>query len=242
MTAQHHFHTLPFCGMALYHISDTNTKMGELADKISTSSKDIHIGFDRSIWSEISSGQMPPQLYHFPTLNCKVRPKALQEVLVVLFKADSEFRTQVAQFNKDFDGALTQIFNMPFDTNQLACGAIAENDFEEEDFSDSYYLSFINWQQSCDKLVTPVTARSFPLSSKDQFALLSFSKDLNIQENWLEDTFGVYSGNQDLLLGNKAQLAAYFFFPSREILSELNERSRDKEKIHQASQISGSRC
>lgn len=242
MTAQHDFHTLPFCGMAIYKTTDSQTDEKTLADKIAFLSTDIVTGFDRTLWADLSSGQMPPQLYLFPNLNCDNKPQAPQNTLIVFFKEGKDFAAELQNFNSDFTDLLTQTFAMPFPANPQGCGTIEENAFEEEDFSDSYYLSFINWEANSSELSTPQSCCSFQLSADDKFATLCFSKDLNIQENWLEDIFGVYSKDQNKLHGNSAILAGYFFFPARQILAELDERSRDKEKIHQAAQISGTRC
>jgi len=239
MTPQHDFTSLPFCGISLFKTIELKEQSTSLADKLSNSAGQYCLGFDRSVWAQISSGQMPPQLYSFRQLNTAQAPQALEEVLIVLFKDDStSFIEQHNSFCEKFSDTLLPLQKSCFDESITSFGNVNENVYEEEDFNNSYYLSYINWESSSQLPTPPQQARTYHIKTKDGSCEISIAKDLNEQEVHMDKLFGT----TDPVTNNRALSAAYFFFPSLEVLSELSERSRDKEKNHINTQYTGVRC
>ena len=244
MTAQHNFTTLAFCGIGIFKTVKLKEQAISLADKLSEYGSTQHcLGFDRSTWAELSCGQMPPQLYSFRQMSTDRAPQARAEVLIVLFKENNKSFDELHEsFSQDFNGLLIPLQKCALNNNNniKSFGAINEDVYEEEDFVGSYYLSCITWQKA-SPLPTPAPqARSFHIQTNDICWELCIAKDLNEHDMYMDVIFGTAEAKTPLT--NRAIEAAYFFFPSQEILVELGERSRDKEKIHLNKEYTGLRC
>ena len=179
-------------------------------------------GFDRLSWSEMSSGQMPSELYTFNFYGSKNQCDVLEGVLVLISTKDlGEFPEYLELISKISIVASPQVE-----------GDIAEPFEVDEEFAGAYYGCLFNWE-------SPDVKRAFPDGVKvvqlSPVCSLLLGKSLYSVDDWIEDFF-----NKDESAGIKS--ANYLLFPEKEKVLNLKEMVSDKEKIHLDSEIKGIHC
>jgi hypothetical protein len=237
MISQHEFKTFSFKGVALFSIKDIAQNAAELASLVISTSSGNVIGFDRAVWSEMSSGQIPSQLFSFRKLCGSRTPEVYENVMVVFFNDDAV----LASFNeKPFINLLGS-----HQVNGIVekGGDIGESYEEEDDFIGGLFGMAVNWQlKSQVDLPKVPSVRSFWLDCDDGYLQVCIGSQLSCMDDWLEDVFGVHGEQSEFVVVNKAVAGSFFYIPSQKMLAELSERVLDKEKVYLEQDIRGIRC
>lgn len=196
----------------------------KLAEKLVkwTKSADLISGFDRLSWSELSSGQMPSELYTFNFYSSKNKCEVPEGVIVLLSRQSID----------DFPEYLEVLGEISIDNSPQIEGEIAEPFEVDEEFSDSLYGCLLVWESSNEVKAFPEGVKVVKVSSN---CYLLTGKSLYAVDDWIENFF-----NTDEAEGITS--ACYLLFPEKEKVLNLEEMVADKERIHLDSEIKGIHC
>ena len=217
MSAQTDFNQFPFSNIIVGHIK-ADSSLEEFVQSIlewqNFNDHSFIIGFDRSLWTKLTNGLVPPQLYTFEP--------SLAEYEGLFFLAIDKSNANLDQLSS----FVKVIFDESCQTAEI-CGELKKASFVEDEFKDGRYLSFLTHQGT-------------PLSLVDGCRRLSPIEDQNYQLFLTEEVYSL----DDYLSSNKDKILSgfYFYIPSIEKLKELPELLGDIEKIHLSENITGIRC
>jgi len=110
----------------------------ELASFVSSkaNSENYLLGFDRLLWSSLSSGQMPSQLYSFNFYGSENGCALKEGVLVILSKEE------ISGFPSFLEISSKALGKQSFNEGEMAAT------YEEDDeFENCYYASLLNWAE-----------------------------------------------------------------------------------------------
>ena len=235
MIPQFNFTDFIFKGASLFAVNDPAKNAKALADLLEKCSSKNIIGFDRAIWSHLSSGQMPSQLFSFPHLHSLPNSCTYESFFIVFWNDvnGEEFFLQ--------ESYLSLLESFTFNGVLQETGDLGESYEEEADFQGGLYGMIMNWHAEDVNLPDVKSMKTFLLRDKQDIQF-SFGYNLSSAENWLDDNLKTGELNQDFIKANEFLSGGFFYLPSRDLLTELRERVEDKERIHLDQQITGVRC
>ena len=198
MTAQFSAGKFPFSKISIFHTEFSD--LGKLASFFASLPEDCAAVFDRLLWAQLSSGQMPAQPFPFPGIT-------VQNCAAVFHNESLPIIEEVAE---------------KFEISDIEFSGEAGECFEvEEDFEESMFLMFLR----AEKTSHPDNMMVCSLKTDRGSIQICVGYSLYPAEEWLE--------------GMDSQRGYYFFAPSFELRSELDERVQDKERIHLDEEIRG---
>ena len=192
-----------------------DAQYGDLLELIlPLSSKGFLLGFDRNLWSILSSGCVPPQLYKLSA--------ALDNPLLFIAGDDNLCNTLE---DKDF---FSHIELVTIETRPQARGSLKAVDFVEEEFFGGRYSAHLHGRELVDKLHRGAISLYFSTSSHAHELLL------------VEDMACI---DDYMFAQEKNGLSAeIFYLPAKQKIKELPELLKDSEKIHLDPKLRGIHC
>jgi hypothetical protein len=235
MIPQFNFADFTFKGVSLFTVNDPAKNAKALADLLEKCSSKNIIGFDRAIWSHLSSGQMPSQLFSFPHLT-SLPNSCTYESFFIVFWNDLNGEESFLQ-----ESYLSLLESFIFNDVLEQSGNLGQSYEEEEDFQGGLYGMVMSWQDEDVNFPDVRNMKTFLLGDKQDIQF-SFGYNLSSAEDWLDDNLKTDELNQGFIKANEFLSGGFFYLPSRDLLTELRERVEDKERIHLDQQITGVRC
>ena len=213
----------------LCKFTGSDQELVELASFISSiDSKDNLFGFDRSLWSGLSSGQMPSQLYTFnfygSDKGCEV-----EERIMVLFSKDSL---------ENIPTYLDVVHELVLGDEEINDGEMAESFEEDEEFTNCLYASCLVWKPFSGERPLIDQVRNIWSKAEELEVQLLYGTSLFKQDDWVDAYFKGDAFNS----ANKLLAAVHLLIPGPEKLQELEEAVQDKERIHLDPEIKGIYC
>lgn len=206
--------------------SGSDKEAGELASFISSlNTGDNAFGFDRSLWSELSSGQMPSQLYAFNFYGSD-KGCDLEENILTIFT-----KNEIVSFPDYLDLS----YSLKID-KELFEGQMADSFEEDDEFQNCLYATCLVWGDLEEPLPAVENVKNLFLKAGDKSVQLLIGKSIYSQDDWVESFFNDESCN------NKVESAAHLIIPCSEKIKTLEEAVQDKERIHLDPEIKGIYC
>ena len=206
-------------------LPDIDKNLLDLADYLGalTAQDGIVIGFDRTLWAAISSGQMPSQLYTFNFYGSSNGCEVDENILVVI--SEIELRDLPEYID-------TQTIKL----NELTLndGVMAESFEEDDEFVNCFYASLLIWN-SLDDTQTVEGVQNICFDMRIQLLL---GNSLYAQDEWVDRFFNDSEFNHK----NKLSSAVHLLLPCTEKIAALKEAVLDKERIHLDPEIKGIYC
>ena len=207
-------------------INDLEKNSRELATFVSSlvDLENCLVGFDRLLWSSLSSGQMPSQLYSFNFYGSKNGCEVSEGVLVILSEEEIS----------DFP-AFLEISIKTLDKQSFNEGEVADSYEEDDEFENCYYASLLNWAVFAGVVEEVKGVKNIWF---DESVQLLIGKSIYVQDDWVESYFNSQSFNDKSSLKS----AVHLLLPCSEKIKSLVEAVQDKERIHLDPEIKGIYC
>ena len=202
---------------------DVSLELASFINSLNNSEKHI-VGVDRSLWSVLSNGQMPSQLYSLNFYGSEYGCQVEEKILIIYSKEE------LSDFPEYMNVCKIELKSMTLNEGQMA-----EVFEEDEEFKDCYYGTCLIWKSFNDEI--PIVEQVQNLCFDGKVQLLA-GKSIYAQDEWIENYFGDSDFNQE----NVVEKAAHILFLSSEKISTLEDAVRDKEKIHLDEEIKGIYC
>lgn len=182
------------------------------------------LGFDRLLWSCLSSGQMPSQLYSFNFYGSRSGCK-IEEGVLIIFSTD-----ELSSFPE-----FAKVERIVLETVAKDKGEMLDSYEEDTEFENCFYASLLIWKNFTGEPVVLNGVQNIWFGDSVQ---LIAGKSLYIQDEWIETFFNDDSFDDKGLLKS----AVHVLLPSSEKVKSLEEAVLDKERVHLDPEIKGIYC
>lgn len=218
----------PYSFLYFCKFTGSDEDLLELASFVSLNNEDHFFGFDRSLWSSLSSGQMPSQLYSFNFYGSSNGCSLDENVFLIFAKQEI----------KSFPLFVEREYSLNLDASLVNDGELVDSFEEDDEFENCLYVTCLIWDKFDGKLPEVEQARNTWFQSGDKKVQLLTGNSIYKQDEWVEAFFQDPSFNQ----ANKVLSAVHLLLPCSEKLKSLEEAVQDKERIHLDPEIKGIYC
>jgi len=215
-----------FSHLYLCTIKDLVKSSEEIVDFVGelNNNGDCLLGFDRTLWASLSSGQMPSQLYTFNFYGSPNSCEVHEGVLAIFSKSE------ITIFPNCLNVNTINLNELSYDEGEMV------DSFEEDDeFENCNYATLLNWKKYTEDQIELKGLKNLWFDHSIQ---LLIGKSLYVQDDWVDSFFNDEAFNTE----NEIDFAVHLLLPCQEKIEYLKEAVKDKERIHLDPEIKGIYC